>query len=372
MNKKKYTESEKQFVIEKYRKMTAREIANSIGRDVSASAIKGLAKRLGVSGTPHTLFTEDEIDFVKNNYLIMTSQEIASKLNRTTKSIESLKHRMGFKKNDWDWDENNLLYLKNNYNKLPVKEIAKELNKDIDTIYNKAYSLGLKKEKYKINENYFENIDTQDKAYWLGFIITDGYIREYTGNKKSLTIGLKASDEKHLYKLKKSLDSDAPIYIKNSSRGQAIAVFSITNNKLCSDLIKWGVLPNKTYKNIQMPNIPKKFMRDFIRGYWDGDGGISIRMRNKKKSSPVLYVSRVTLDIIKNIQGEFKKKNIISNIYTGKTKSGKYSYRLTIYGRANVCKALEYLYIDSNIYLNRKLEKANEILNLWSPNKETY
>ena len=372
MGGKKYTDAEKQFVIDNYGKMTAQEIANSLDRTVSVSAVKGLAKRLGVAGKPSVLFSDEEVQFVQDNYLTMTSSEIAEKIGRTIKSIESIKYRLGLKKNDWDWNDESLAYLRNNYNNMPVKEIAKNLNKDIDTIYNKAYNLGLKKDIYTINEKYFENIDTPEKSYWLGFLITDGYIRVHSEGKKTLSIGLKEEDIGHLYKFRQAINSNAPVKKNVGSRGHNMVSFSITNNKLCNDLIKWGVLPAKTYKEIHIPKIKQEYMGDFIRGYWDGDGCVTIRVKNGKESSPALSAGRITFDIMNELQYEFYKVGVTSNIYEGKNTSGKPSYRLTLYGRENVCLALDFMYKDSTVYLDRKYEIAKKILNLWSPNKETY
>ena len=66
---------------------------------------------------------------------------------------------------------------------------------------NKIKNKGTKH--YKVNENYFENIDTKEKAYWLGFLYADGYVR-----KGELRLKLKFSDKKHIKKFKKELKSE--------------------------------------------------------------------------------------------------------------------------------------------------------------------
>lgn len=81
-------------------------------------------------------------------------------------------------------------YLIDNYNKLTIEELAKNIGVTKSSITNKAFSLKITnnvKNKDRGNINIFKNIDSEESAYWLGFIYADGYIVK-SKNDKNITI----------------------------------------------------------------------------------------------------------------------------------------------------------------------------------------
>ena len=96
--------------------------------------------------------------------------------------------------------------------------------------------------KYTLNENTFKQIDTGEKAYWLGFILADGLIDNSVAHK--LVINLQLSDIDHLYKFRDFLNADVPVksypHYKSSR-----ATIRICRKKIVNDLKKFGVVPNK-------------------------------------------------------------------------------------------------------------------------------
>ena len=105
------------------------------------------------------------------------------------------------------WTEKELEFLKNNYKNMTHTELSEYLGRTKSAIANKQHQLGLVNEsKYKYNKQYFRNIDTSEKAYWLGFIYADGYVI-YNKQQRNYEFGikLKKSDQEHLRKLNKSL-----------------------------------------------------------------------------------------------------------------------------------------------------------------------
>lgn len=219
--------------------------------------------------------------------------------------------------------------------------------------------------KYKYNKDYFSKIDTSDKAYWLGFLYADGCInRYYKGDKlKSMTLelGLCYQDRQHLEKFIESLDANIPICEKtNMVNGIEYKSVRIQLNctKLCYDLWELGCTPQKTY-NIKFPTfdvVPKEFMRDFIRGFFDGDGCISISEMNGKPH----IVTTITgmSDMLQGISDFLISEKVLyvkPKIY--KDKRREYTYSIYFYGTDHNKEFLDYLYKDANIYLERKYEK---------------
>lgn len=128
-----------------------------------------------------------------------------------------------------------------------------------------------------INENYFEIINTPEKAYLLGFIESDGSIRR---DLSQLIISQKEDEQWWILNMIRD-------FIQPDAK-----TLNIHNSKLCNDLYKKGIIPNKTYENtkenvnILWNSIPNEFKYDFIRGLLDGDG--NIRWFYQKESSKTI------------------------------------------------------------------------------------
>lgn len=97
--------------------------------------------------------------------------------------------------------------------------------------------------KYQVNENYFEKIDSEEKAYWLGFLYADGNVRMHKNKSGILKLKLKQSDKKHIEKFSKCLNSNYPIksgieIIKNKGKEYKCyhSTINIYNTKLVKDL----------------------------------------------------------------------------------------------------------------------------------------
>src|SRR5699024_9205607 len=140
------------------------------------------------------------------------------------------------------------------------------------------------RQKYKINHNFFDEIDTEEKAYWLGFLYADGCVREDRG---CFRLGLQARDVRHLEKFRESLDSNHTIKETNKVTNEKIYYGNyifIHSKKLVKNLVEKGCFENKSL-TLKFPSydiVPKHLIYHFIRGYFDGDGSVSYTVRNGK------------------------------------------------------------------------------------------
>lgn len=169
--------------------------------------------------------------------------------------------------------------------------------------------------KYYYNSDFFQDIDTEEKAYWLGFLYADGCINRMYRNEKlkamDLELGLCREDETHIEKFLNSLESNVEIKhktIKLNGRIYEASRVQICSTKMCRDLIDKGCTPTKSL-TLEFPNtetVPQDLIRHFVRGYFDGDGCVSINDKN------IIIANFVgTSDMLHGISDFLMQKNII-------------------------------------------------------------
>jgi intein-encoded DNA endonuclease-like protein len=217
---------------------------------------------------------------------------------------------------------------------------------------------------HTLNENYFHNIDTAEKAYWLGFLSADGHLVENT----AITVNLKESDKNHLEKLAKALESSVKPKLREKTKSYNI---NFCSKILTQDLFHLGFTHNKSQTQF-FPNIDSKYYKDFIRGILDGDGSIQNYIRNRTHKPSKYSESYEQHEIIVTFSGTLSMMESISGIIDSqlnlykrkvyvKSKSGFSEIK---YSGGNQCKAiLHWLYDDNLISLDRKQQKVKEILN---------
>jgi hypothetical protein len=231
------------------------------------------------------------------------------------------------------------------------------INKNSNHRYHKIRNgTHKKREITKVNDKYFEEIDTEHKAYWLGFLYADGYVRiKHNGGQLKLKLSIK--DRCHIEAFKNDIKSEHRIedsieFFKKNDKKYAshYSVINIYNTKIINDLIKLGCVQNKTQK-IRLPNLNNGFINHFIRGYFDGDGCIH-KQKNLPNSFAISIVSNN--DFIEDIIEYLK----MGHIYKQKNYSTLYITKID-----DVKKFKDFIYENSTIYLKRKKEKFDLIQN---------
>lgn len=213
-------------------------------------------------------------------------------------------------------------------------------------------------------EDYFDCIDNEEKAYLLGFIMADGSIdRSNTSKTPELRISIQSKDRNVLDILSQKICPSKPVIIRNKRKvnWKDTANFSVISEHLCSSLERWGVVPRKSYKDLNIPNINSDLIRHFIRGYFDGDGSIvkSIIKDNRNRLPYAYERFTVTFSgshtLLIDINNFFVKEGIISK-KVNRVKNKKHSC-LVYASHIDLQKMFDILYKDSSIFLKRKYEK---------------
>jgi hypothetical protein len=202
-----------------------------------------------------------------------------------------------------------------------------------------------------LNENYFKNINTEEKAYILGLLYADGYI-----NNNGFGITLMEIDKELLEKISMILYGKIILgYRKSRNNTKPQYRFEIASKIMKNDLIKHGCIKAKTFK-IRFPELKNKSLyQHFIRGYFDGDGCLCVPT-NKPKN--------ITFTITSNVNfcdglAEYVKNVINVNMKSCIRYGDIGNVRLT--GNNQVRTFMNWLYNDATIYMKRKFEKYNKI-----------
>ncbi len=200
--------------------------------------------------------------------------------------------------------------------------------------------------KQTCDERYFQVIDTEEKAYWIGFLTADGCITKgkQSGDSPRVTINLGKQDYGHLVKFKQALQATQKI-----SESEHSCSFTIYSTEMVKDLAMHGILPRKTFstKPVQIaPNLE----RHYWRGVIDGDGTFSKNggeMRLYGDYDVVVSFQSFVLSHCSQVHGKILKADNICNFMIKK--------------QATHCM-LEILYGNATVFLDRKFERAQKIL----------
>ena len=253
-----------------------------------------------------------------------------------------------------------------------VSDIAKDFGVTNSTIYtrlNRRYGpLGkeraVNKRKYTVDESFFEIIDTQEKAYIMGWFYSDGS-NSVSPNIAKIDVAEDSVDI--LIKIREVIGSNARIIpMKNSANSyagenaQMLYRLGIYNKKVSKQIAALGICGNVTYTRTWPEWLSEDLEPHFIRGLIDGDGCISI---SKKKGFLIGYWGTAMMcdglsKVLTKVGVDHKHKI---------DKKGHHFIRIT--KQSDCLKFADYIYKDSTIYLNRKHDKYLEIKTLMD-NKE--
>ena len=197
----------------------------------------------------------------------------------------------------------------------------------------------------------FEIIDTEEKAYWLGFLYADGSVGS-TDNR--IELGLAEKDLNHIEKFKEFIGVPNKISYRPQTKSYRYIFKSIPCKE---DLIKQGCVPKKSLilKFPTEQQVPNYLIKHFIRGYFDGDGWFS-------NTSSCFQVGIIgTEDFIKGFLNIIEIQNKNNKIFTVHREDGAKRYVFS--GLNDVTNFLNWIYKDATIYLDRKYNHYLDFIN---------
>jgi hypothetical protein len=253
---------------------------------------------------------------------------------------------------------------------LSCSEVARRTGAHLCGIYDALRRWGIKTRnlsqshrEYTVDENYFDIIDNEEKAYWLGFIYADGYIT----SPHAIGLALSIDDKGHIIKFQRSLKSNHPLhdYVTDNDYGRSkYSRLLVLSKPLFEQLQGKGVVLRKslvlTYPDESI--LPEKLNRHFIRGYFDGDGSIVLSKNsiNFKICGTREFLGKLITIFNENSTYKFQNK-LFKRKYDDKN-----NYYISYGGKYKIFSVLSYLYEDSTIFLDRKMIQYKKLKDLFN------
>lgn len=211
----------------------------------------------------------------------------------------------------------------------------------------------IKLKKHSLNVDYFNQIDTSEKAYVLGLLYADG-----CNTRRGLQLGLAEEDFEVVDFVKKQLNiSNALTFIPAArSTWKNKWQLSIKSTEFSKKLSEVGCIPAKSLI-LEFPTfISDVLMSDFIRGFFDGDGSISCSNGSWRGT-----ITSGSSSFIINLQEFLSKKAIYTKLY--KTGKDNTCFSLHIARRSDLENFMLYIYKNGGFSMKRKHDKAMLLLN---------
>lgn len=243
-----------------------------------------------------------------------------------------------------------------------LKKKGIEMRSAYDAIYDDRRA-----SPYTFNEHWLDELDCPEKFYFLGFFAADGCNFKKQNEAK---IKLQKGDLELLEKFKKLLESDRPIYEvydkpNGSRKGSYSSNFRLTSKYFCSRLEELGLPERKTYC-LHFPDyIPEKYLRDYVRRIFDGDGSIIINRVGKERGASDIAGHPCFLKELKTVIENTLSINIV--FY----QISETCAHLKINRQEDIKLFMDWMYKESSLYLERKFQTYQEFLSLRDYSVET-
>lgn len=234
--------------------------------------------------------------------------------------------------------------------KMSIVRVAKELKISKNKVAavlketNVTRTISQCRTKYTFDHLFFNTIDTEVKAYYLGLMFADGNV---SINRGSPTIRLTSKDKSILEELIKELRGDCKIYREvHKKYNKECFKIRLTSKQMYNDLIALGCIPRKSLVLTFPTILPDSLISHFIRGYFDGDGTVGLYGVNhsmwKRLTSGFCGTQAFLISLVQHLPVTHKIVRRSKNLYL---------LRFSVQDSINL---YWYMYKDATVFLTRK------------------
>lgn len=257
-------------------------------------------------------------------------------------------------------------------NGIPCRQLGRKYHRPHSSISRLLKRNGIfvfssydRSKRYTLNEHYFDVIDCHKKAYWLGWLMADGYVLP---NLKETRLRLQDRDLYVIQEFRKDLDSNVPITRRitkptglllaqqNHKEKYSSYGISISSSIIARSLTKYGVVPSKSKTNSVPRNIPQQYLSSFLLGEFEGDGSIILRRHGFASfivwdcESVCRFLQRIISECFGYEIGTVAKRN----------NSNVFEFRINKFKDIHLIYKWMYLNRDFSFCLQRKRDKFEE------------
>lgn len=246
---------------------------------------------------------------------------------------------------------------------IKVKEIGqifKLTKRAMGKIFKEFNISSCRKNRYTLNEHFFDFIDNELKAYLLGYLFADGFVGDEKYN--NIVFSQKKDDMEAVELFKKSIEYTGDLRIFQPTEGsfensQEHAVVNFSSVHMANKLRNYGLSKKEGYRSF--PELDPVLMRHFIRGFFDGDGSITLTKAYYKDK--IYYGGALDIIVNKNLVDFFL--NLFSDVhFTIDQSKTEYMVYLKSHSKKATKFFYEYFYKNSKYFLSRKKRKFDEII----------
>jgi intein-encoded DNA endonuclease-like protein len=300
-------------------------------------------------------------EIIQKHSLNLTCGQIAKEIGFATSSVIMYANSIGLSFSHHSDLKNNVRLkdrldevIKLHNEGLSARKIGKIMGYNVKSIIRILRKNGFEIKDYihEVDLNFFDAIDTEEKAYILGYWLADGNNQQ---NNKGIRIQI--CDKEILEKFKIALKYTGEIkYVKpRTERHQPQYLLLLSRKELSIALTKVGCPPNKTL-TLDFPTeemVPKHLHRHLVRGFFDGDGCIYEHKETNKWKIQILG----TREFLCGVEGAAGIEGYWSKRFPERENN---NHTWVIHKRDDVEKFLDWIYQDATIFLERKCNKYKE------------
>lgn len=226
----------------------------------------------------------------------------------------------------------------------------------------------------QLNHDYFELIDTEEKAYFLGLLLADGHVDDSKEYSRAISLSLMQEDKYMVEAFAKAVGTNLTVKEYTNSTGfqrkdgkpHVECRIVLHSKKLANDISCYNIVPHKSYLEYHLPFVAPELMRHFIRGFFDGNGSITYSKDNGLTRPKIeIYSNHILcVDLICYLNNNVGVS--LTKVYD--QKDARVSF-ISIGRYSDVCNMYKFMYTDATIYLKRKKKKFEELFRQYRDNQ---